>query len=206
VLIAHQLAADRAGLRLALERHGFRVCGEATDCRSAVEAALRERPDVCLVDAELPGGGIAATARIATKLPLTAIVVMAEEPGQEGLFEALQAGASGYLSKDINPERLPDVLHGVLSGEGALPRRLVATLIEEFRRRGRRNALEIPGGRAVELTGREWQVLDLLRDDFSTDEIARRLFISPGTVRTHVAAILRKLGVPDRESAVRLLR
>lgn len=206
VLVADAHLPTRAGIRIALEREGFDVCAEAGDAREAVAAAVRDQPDVCLVDAGLPGNGIAATAEISAKLPLTPVVVLAEGTDHDGLFDALRAGAAGYLSKGTNPERLPDVLLGVLSGEGALPRRLVATLIEEFRRRGKRHALEIPSGRAVQLTGREWQVLELLGEDLSTEEIARRLFISPGTVRTHVAAILRKLGVRDRESAVRLLR
>jgi DNA-binding NarL/FixJ family response regulator len=93
----------------------------------------------------------------------------------------------------------------VLRGEAALSRRLVARLIDEFRERGDRKRLTIAGGRSVELTGRESEVLDLLLQGLSTLDIAGRLFISPGTVRTHVAAVLRKLQVPDREAAVRLL-
>ena len=123
----------------------------------------------------------------------------------EDLFDSLRAGAAGYLLKDMNPERLPRALVAVLEGEAALPRRLVARLIDEFRERGRRRRAQLPSGGAVDLTSREWEVLDLIRQRYSTAQIASRLFISEGTVRSHVAAILHKLGVPDRESALRLL-
>jgi len=206
VLVADDHPPTRAGVRIALERRGLYVCAEAADAETAVAAAFREHPDVCLLDLRIPGGGIAATAAITAKLPDTAVVVLADEPGDGDLFDALRAGAAGFLLKDTNPSRLADVLRGVLRGEAALPRRLVSRLMEEFRERGSRQSLEIPGGRAVELTGREWEVLELMRRGLATQEIAQRLFISPGTVRTHVAAILRKLRVPDREAALRLLR
>ena len=93
----------------------------------------------------------------------------------------------------------------MLAGEGVLSQQLVARLIEEFRERGRRRRLPLSGSRGVELTSREWEVLDLLRQGLTTVEIARRLFIAEVTVRTHVAAILRKLRVPDRRTALRLL-
>jgi DNA-binding NarL/FixJ family response regulator len=107
--------------------------------------------------------------------------------------------------KDIDPARLPLALMGVLDGEAALPRRLVSLLIEEFRERKRRRRIPLVGRRSVELTDREWEVLELMREGASTEEIAARLFISPVTVRTHVSAILRKLHVPSREAAVELL-
>jgi DNA-binding NarL/FixJ family response regulator len=93
----------------------------------------------------------------------------------------------------------------VLEGEAALSRRLVARLINEYRDRGHHRRARLPSGREVDLTSREWEVLDLLRKHLTTAEIASRLFISEGTVRTHVAAVLHKLGVPDRQSALRLL-
>ena len=206
VLVADDQPPERAGVRLALERHGVAVCAEAQDADGAVRAALRERPDACLVDEDIPGGGIALTCEIAAKLPETAVVVIASSPTDEGLFDALRAGASGYLGKNTNPDRLAQVISGVLRGEAALSRRLVARLIEEFRRRGAQRALAVPGDRAVQMTGREWEVLELLREGQTTEEIATTLFIAPGTVRTHVAAILRKLHVPDRDAALELLK
>ncbi len=113
--------------------------------------------------------------------------------------------SSGYLLKDIDPARLPLALRGVLEGEAALPRRLVALLIEEFRERKRKRRVPLVGRHAVELTDREWEVLQLMKQGLTTGEIAGRLFVSPVTVRTHVSAILRKLHVPSREAALELL-
>jgi len=204
VLLADSHAPTRAGLRLALERGGFAVCAVAADADGAVEDAERERPQVCLLDVRLHGGGIAAAARITAKLPETAVVMLAAAEDDLDLFDALRAGASGYLSKDTNPERLPAILGGVLRGEAALSRRLAARVIAEFRARDRRQ-VAIADASGVALTGREGEVLDLMLQGLGTRDIARRLFIAPGTVRTHVAAVLRKLHVPDREAARRLL-
>jgi DNA-binding NarL/FixJ family response regulator len=121
------------------------------------------------------------------------------------LFDALRAGASGYLLKDADPTRLPHALRGVLDGEAALPRTLTARLIEEFRERGRRRRLRLGRRRTVELTPREWDVLELLNERRTTAEMADRLTISPVTVRRHVSEILHKLRVPDRAAALRLL-
>lgn len=190
---------------MALEAGDFSVCAEAADAAGAVAAARRERPDVCLLDINMPGNGIQAAEGISHELPETAVVMLTVSRTDSDLFDALRAGASGYLLKDIDPARLPIALRAVLEGEAALPRHLVALLIEEFRERQRRRRIPLRGRRGVELTDREWEVLDLMRQGAATDEIAARLFISPVTVRTHVSAILRKLHVPTREAAVELL-
>jgi DNA-binding NarL/FixJ family response regulator len=205
VLVADDHAPIRAGMRLALEREGLHVCGEAGHGAEAVAAAARERPDICLLAADLPGGGIPTLAAIRERAPETSIVVLTDEVREADLFDVLRAGADGYLGKDTNPDRLPSIIRGVLRGEVALSRHLVAKLVEEFRARGRRQRLEIAGRTPVELTDREWEVVQLLRAGHDTGEIASRLFISPGTVRTHVAAILHKLGVGDRDALRRLL-
>ena len=205
VVIADDHPPTRAGVRAALERGGFVVCAEAADGATAVEAARRERPDVCLLDIHMPGDGIRAAETIAHELPETAVVMLTVSRSDSDLFDALRVGACGYLLKDIDPARLPLALHGVLQGEAALPRRLVSLLIEEFRERRRRRRIPIGGRRSVELTDREWEVLELMSEGLSTEEIAARLFISPVTVRTHVSAILRKLHVPTREAAIALL-
>jgi DNA-binding NarL/FixJ family response regulator len=153
----------------------------------------------------MPGDGIRAAEAISGELPETAVVMLTVSRTDSDLFDALRAGASGYLLKDIDPARLPLALHGVLEGEAALPRHLVALLIEEFRERKRRRRIPLRGRRSAELTDREWEVLELMRQGASTEEIASRLFISPVTVRTHVSAILRKLHVPTREAAIELL-
>jgi len=205
VVVADDHPPTRAGVRLALERGGFEVCAEVADAPSAIEAARRELPDVCLLDIHMPGDGIHAAETISRELPDTAVVMLTVSRLDADLFDALRAGASGYLLKDIDPARLPLALHGVLEGEAALPRQLVALLIEEFRERRRRRRIPLRGRRSAELTDREWEVLELMRQGASTEEIAARLFISPVTVRTHVSAILRKLQVPTREAAIELL-
>jgi DNA-binding NarL/FixJ family response regulator len=118
------------------------------------------------------------------------------------LFEALRAGARGYLLKDIDPARLGPALEGVLAGEAALPRNLVTRLMEEFR--GRDSRPTRAQGPLATLTSREWDTLDLMRQGLTTAEIAERLFVSPVTVRTHIAAILRKLQVSDRQAAIHI--
>jgi DNA-binding NarL/FixJ family response regulator len=197
--------ATRAGIRIALDRGGIDVCSEAENADTAVDAALEERPDICLVDAALPGGGMAAVATIASKAPETAVVVLAATEDADQMLEALRVGASGYLLKDIDPERLPHALEAVVRGEAAIPRRLVTHLVAEFRERGRHRRVALHDRPGVDVTSREWEVLELLRHGLTTAEIAERLFITEGTVRTHVAALLHKLDVPDREAAVKLL-
>ena len=204
-LIADDHPPTRAGVKAALENDGFVVCAQAADARAAIEAARSERPDVCLLDIHMPGDGIHAAETISRELPDAAVVMLTVSRTDSDLFNALRAGASGYLLKDIDPVRLPLALRGVLEGEAALPRRLVALLIEEFRERKRRRRIPLVGRRGVELTDREWEVLELMKQGLTTEEIAGRLFISPVTVRTHVSAILKKLHVTTREAALELL-
>ena len=193
-------------MRLALEGRGFAVCAEASDGPGAVEAALRHHPAACLLDIHMPGSGIRAAAEITRHLPETAVVMLTVSRDDADLFDALRAGAAGYLLKDTDPERLPNALRGVLAGEAALPRNLVARLMEEFRARDSRRRLPLVGaGPGVELTRRQWEVLDLLRQNHTTGEIATRLGIANVTVRRHVGAILRKLRVETRKDALALL-
>jgi DNA-binding NarL/FixJ family response regulator len=205
VLIADDHPPTRAGVRVALEQAGFTICGEAWTADGAIEQAVREEPDVCLLDIHMPGGGISAASAIANRVPRTSIVMLTVSQEDEDLFDALRAGAAGYLLKTTNPERLPHALRGVLRGEAALPRSLVTRVLAEFRRRQQRRALPRRGGLG-ELTVREWEVLELLAEGDSTAEIANRLFISRATVRTHVASTLRKLRAPDRKAAIALLK
>ena len=204
-VIADDHAPTRAGVRDALAAGGIAVVGEGATADAAVEAARRERPDVCLLDIHMPGGGIAAAGRITEELPGTRVVMLSVSRDDADVFAALKAGASGYLLKDMDPDRLPAALRGVLAGEAALPRTLVARVIEEFRGAERRPLPRFLKRRGVELTDREWQVLELLREELSTADIASRLGVSPVTVRRHVSAILAKLRVPDRKAMARLL-
>ena len=182
------------------------MVAEAADGPSAVAAAERERPALCLLDVHMPGSGIRAAGEILQRLPDTAVVMLTVSRNDEDLFDALRVGAAGYLLKDTDPDRLPHALRGVLAGEAAIPRTLVARVIDEFRSHGRRRRVPLAGRRGVELSSREWQVLDLLSAGLTTADIGRRLFVSPVTVRRHVSAILRKLDVPDRQAAVDLLQ
>jgi two-component system nitrate/nitrite response regulator NarL len=205
VLIADDHPPTRAGVRAALERDGFVVCAEVSTAQEAVAEALRTVPEICLLDIHMPGSGIAAAATIAEALPRTDVVMLTVSDGDDDLFDALQAGAAGYLLKDTNPARLGPALRGLLNGEALLPRPLVAKLIAEFRDQSARRRLPIFGTRGAQLTRREWQVLEFLRDGLTTREIAARLFVSRSTVRTHIAAILRKMDAPTREAALELL-
>jgi DNA-binding NarL/FixJ family response regulator len=205
VVVADDHPALRRSVSVALEGDGFAICGEADTAAATVEMAVRERPDICLVDIHMPGSGIAAAAEITSRLPETAVVMLTVSRNENDLFDALRAGASGYLLKEMDPNRLADALRGVLAGEAALPRALVARLIDEFRERGRRKRLPLLGGRGVELTSREWEILELLRAGCTTAQMADRLFVSKVTVRRHVSSILRKLRVTDRKAALRLL-
>ena len=205
VLLADDHAAVRAGIRLALSGEGFEVVGEAADGPEAVELARQVKPDIALLDVNMPGSGIKAAEEIVQELPSTVVVMLTVSRDDDDLFAALRAGASGYLLKDTDPNRLPFALRGVLTGEAALPRGLVARLIEEFRTRGKRRRLPLMRQRGVELTEREWEVLEFLHDGLSTAEIAERMSISPVTVRRHVSEILKKLRVTSREEAVRLM-
>jgi DNA-binding NarL/FixJ family response regulator len=202
VVIADDHAPTRMGVRSALEDDGFAVVAEVASGPAAAEAAQRLAPDVVLLDVHMPGGGIAAARATAASCPDTAIVMLTVSRDDNDLFDALRAGAKGYLLKDIDPARLGPALRGVLDGEAALPRNLVARLMTEFRDRDARSSR--PQGPLSKLTSREWETLELMREGLSTAEIGVRLFVSPVTVRTHVAAILRKLQVPDREQAVRI--
>jgi DNA-binding NarL/FixJ family response regulator len=207
VIIADDHAPTRDDVRMALEADDrFLVVAEAPDAFGAIEAAVREKPDLCLLDVHMPGGGVRATWEIAARLPQTKIVMLTVSSDNTDLFAALQAGAAGYLLKDISPERLPYALADVLEGRAAMPRALVARLIDQYRDRGARRRTVVSGDEAEgRLTSREWQVLDLLRQGLRNSEIARRLHLSPVTVRTHVNSIVKKMGVPNRDVLVRRL-
>ena len=208
VLIADDHAPTRAEVRRVLDGdERFEICAVAQDAAEAVQAALRERPDVCLLDLSMPGGGMAAVWEIASRLPEAKIVILTISDTDASLFGALQAGVCGYLLKTMDLDRLPDVLDGVRHGEAAMQRTLVARVLEHFRRREPRWRQPVGSGRARwRLTSREWEVLDLLAQGRSTAEIAEQLVLSSSAVRVHTASIVRKLGVPDRAGAVELFR
>lgn len=206
VVIADDHAPTRAAVRGALERDGFVVCGEAADAAGAVAAVAEVAPQVALLDIRMPGDGVTAASAITAAGAGVSIVMLTVSEDDEDLFGALRAGAVGYLLKGMDPERLPPALRSILQGEAVLPGRLVARLLTEFRARERRRFLRDPSPSGAKLSRREWEVLDLMETGLSTAEIAARLYVAPVTVRSHIANILRKLQVPDRDAAIKLLQ
>src|SRR3954470_23037640 len=167
VLIADDHVPTRVGVRNALEEDGFVVCAEEESGPAAVAAALRDRPDVCLLEVHVPGGGIEAAA-VRERRAAAQVVVLAPSSNDDDVFSALQAGASGYLVKGMDPARLGATLVGVLRGEAALPRELTARLIREFRSRARRSETRLVRRDKNDLTPREWDVLDCLCEGLPT--------------------------------------
>lgn len=207
VLIADGQVATRRGIRGAIEVHGMHVVAEAADLASAVQMALTERPHVCVIAAALPGGGMEATRRIKSALTTTKIVMMTQSASDDELFRALRAGVDGYLLMSTSAGRLPHAIAGVVNGEAALPRKMTAGLITAFRERGATRRVMVPRtGRGVEVTAREFQVLERLRRQERTGEIAAALGISEVTVRRHVASLLHKLACPNRRRMIELLQ
>jgi DNA-binding NarL/FixJ family response regulator len=199
VVIADDHPTIRLGVRMALLEAGMRVLAETADREGAIEAVLREQPDLCLLDIHMPGGGIEAAAALAVMAPHTAVVMLTVSTSMEDVLAALRAGAVGYLPKDTPPDRLPAALRGVLAGEPALPRAFVGPVLGELHR---------PSARASdpeELTKREAQIMHMLGAGLRTAEIAKALTVSPVTVRRHISAAVAKLGVADRREALRAL-
>ena len=204
VLIADDHAPTREEIAFALTQGGdFEVCCEAADAAAAVRAAVRDLPDIALLDVHMPGGGIRAASEIATRLPRTHVVMLTISEADEDLFAALRAGADGYLLKDMDPRNIGRALESVLAGQVAIPRALVGRMVDRFRDPHSHRRSLAGDGPEAQLTSREWQVLDLLRDGHTTAEIAERLILSPVTVRTHANAVMRKLGFTDRAELLR---
>jgi DNA-binding NarL/FixJ family response regulator len=206
VLIADDHAPTRIDTRETIEADPrFRVVAESADAAGAVDCAVRERPGLCLLDIQMPGSGIAAAWEITGRLPDTRVVMLTAFDDEHFLLSALRAGAAGYLLKDMDTRRLTAALADVMEGEAAaIPRSLVKHVLEEVRDRSARRRTVVPDLDGAKLTSREWEVLNLLREGYTTAKIARRLVLSQVTVRTHIASVLRKLRVRDRESAMRL--
>jgi DNA-binding NarL/FixJ family response regulator len=206
VVLADGHVATRVGIRRAIEPHHLRVVAEVGSAAEALDAAIERRPDVCLLAIRLPGSGIEAAKLIKQTLPEIKIVMMSASAHDEELFEALRAGADGYLLMTISPSRLHHAIRGVVNGEAALPRVMTARLIREFREGGQRRRLPASiADQGIELTAREFDVVERLRRRDRTAEIAAHLGISEITVRRHVSSILQKLNAPNRNSAIELL-
>jgi len=200
VALADDQELVRTGFRMILESEGdITVVGEAEDGAQAFEIVRRERPDVVLMDVRMPVlDGIAATARIvAAGLP-TRVLVLTTFDLDEVVFEALRAGAAGFLLKTGPADDLVRAVRVVASGESLLSPSVTRRLVEEFARR----PSGAPPAAVSELTPRELDVLKLLARGLSNAEIATELFVEASTVKSHVASILAKLGLRDRVQAV----
>jgi DNA-binding NarL/FixJ family response regulator len=202
VLIADDQALVRAGFRKILEADSeIEVVAEAADGLEAVEAARRLAPDLVLMDIRMPQlDGLEATRRLLDGDGQTTRVLILTTFGlDEYVYEALRAGASGFLLKDAPPEHLLWAVHVIDRGDALLDPSITRAVIEEFARRPLRTDL---AGKLDDLTAREREVLELLARGLSNGEIAARFVVSEGTVKTHVASVLRKLGLRDRIQAV----
>jgi DNA-binding NarL/FixJ family response regulator len=206
VLIADDHPLVREGVRGALADSGVEVCAEDVDAAGAVLSALRERPDVCLLDINMPGSGLVAAREISARLPDTAVVMFTVSEDAADLLAAIQSGAIGYLLKDGDPARLAPALHAVVSGETALPRRLMGRVLDHVRTDARRRHVLLRIPRGVELSEREFEVLALMHDDLTARDTAIRMSVSPVTVRRHLSSAVSKLGVRDRAAALALIR
>jgi len=205
VLIADDHVQFRAMVAETLEAAGFTVCAQAATGDAATQLATEHAPDVCLLDIRMPGDGIAAARRIAAALPDTRILMLTVSAESDDVLDALQAGADGYILKGASPEEISRAVHAVLEGEAVISPAVAPAIVNEVRR-ARRRHLRTADGESVQLTEREWEILQLLDEDRSTAEIAGALFVAPVTIRTHVATLVRKLGANDRDEAVALYR
>jgi DNA-binding NarL/FixJ family response regulator len=202
VLIASERLPTRVGLRLALEPEAR--CTEAADAQSALDAAVSDRPDVCLLGLD-SGQSVQVVKEIVSKVPSAAVILLTNKLDEEEFMAAMRAGASGYLTQSLDPKRLPHVVEGALRGEPAVPRRFVSRLLDELRTRERRRSVVLAGRGRVALTTREWEVAEMLLRSASTSEIAAELGVASVTVRRHVGSLERKLGVSTRAEVVALL-
>ncbi|GAA4180606.1 response regulator transcription factor [Gryllotalpicola koreensis] len=212
LVIADDQAMVRAGFAALLAaQHDLEVVGQAADGAEAVQLALSLVPDVVLMDVRMPVmNGIDATAAIAAAGIPTRVLMLTTFDIDDYVFQALQAGASGFLLKDALPAELVDAVRVVAAGEGLLSPRLTRLVIEQFARAGAGQASVSPSSSAPspsspaieELTQRENEILVLVAQGLSNSEIAGRLFLAEQTVKTHVSRIFMKLGLRDRAQAV----
>lgn len=200
VLVAerHGNGAERACSAVELDSR-LRLVGCVSNAADAVSKAVELKPNVCVIDSNLPLGGLIAALELGARLP-TAGLVLRHAPDDDDLFEALHAGVTAYLPRAAPTSRLLRAIVNVADGEAVLSGTQVARVLEALRdpARARRRVADHP-----ELTTREWQVLELMRSGLTTAEVADRLVLSPITVRSHAHSIRKKLGAASREEALR---
>ena len=203
VLLADDQALVRAGFRALLDAQpDITVVGEAVDGDDAVRQALQQRPDVVLMDVRMPGtDGLAATRRLTAddRLAATKVVILSTFDLDEYVFEAIRAGANGFLVKDTEPAELVRAVRAVVAGDALLSPRVTRRLIEEFASRAREPQLDAS---LDVLTEREREVVGLVAEGLTNDDIGQRLIMSTATARTHVSRAMIKVGARDRAQLV----
>lgn len=208
VIVADDETLVRAALvKMVNSRPDMTVVGEAANGPQAVRCAQTQRSDVVLMDVQMPGGdGIAATAQLCQLPHPPQVLVLTTFDLDDYVLAALEAGAAGFLLKDTDPDRLFHAIRAVAAGEGMLAPTVTRRLIERTRERAAAARSNAAVARLELLTAREAEVLDAVAQGMSNDGIARSLFLSEGTVKTHVSRILAKLALENRVQAALLFR
>ncbi len=205
VLIVDDHPLTRDALATLLAGNDFDVVGQASDGHEAIQLAARLRPQLVLLDLSMPGlDGLSALPGLRDAVPDAEVIVLTASGTEENLLAAIRAGAAGYLLKSEPPDRIVDFLRGVARGEAALSGEVARSLLEQVREGVYRNG-GVPDDIAGALSAREVEVLLLLDEHLGTDDIAKRLFISEHTVRSHVKSLLHKLNVSSRREALEAL-
>ena len=204
LLLVDDHALFREGLISLLSyQDDFTVVGEAEDAESALEQAHALQPDIVLMDVELPGedgkDGVSTTRRLKTEMPAVTVVMLTVRDDSQTLFEAIKAGAHGYLVKNVRSRELLEQLRGVARGEAAISRRMAARILKELR--SQNQSQDEHFAPEEELTAREMEVLELVAARLSNAEIAERLVVSEHTVKNHMKSILSKLQLRNRHQA-----
>jgi len=208
VMLVDDHALVRSAVRQAITAPDVELVGEAASAEEALALAPVLRPDVLLLDIDLPGmNGIQLVQELAPRLPQTKIVMLTVSASERDLLDAVARGAAGYLTKDLSPEALLRSLRGTQRGELAMSRRFAARALRHFADLARRGKISLASeGELMLLSPRENDVLAMLADGLTDREIAQALTISPRTVETHVSNILHKLGVRNRAEAAQRYR
>jgi DNA-binding NarL/FixJ family response regulator len=205
VLIVDDHPLTREALATLLAGNDFDVVGQASDGQEAIELAGRLRPHVILLDLSMPGlDGLSALPGLRSAVPDAEVIVLTASGTEDNLLAAIRAGAAGYLLKSEPPDKIVSFLRGVVRGEAALSGEVARSLLDQVRDGGYRNG-GVPDDIAGALSAREVEVLLLLDEHLGTDDIAKRLFISEHTVRSHVKSLLHKLNVSSRREALEAL-